>query len=71
MSFTYVTPDEVACDAGISVRTVHRDLSGGRLPSLLIQGRRVIPARDADHYVAQRRAILDAHAALGAAAPGP
>lgn len=70
MSTVFVSPDEIAADAGITRRTVDRDLSGGRLRSLLIEGRRLIAQRDADLYIAKRHALADAYTALGGGAAG-
>jgi hypothetical protein len=62
----FVTPERVAVDAGVSLRTVHRNLATGTLRSRLIDGRRVVEVRHAKPYVAKRRALKAAAEALSA-----
>jgi hypothetical protein len=65
-NFNYKTPEEVAADAGISVRTVARDIAGKSpvLRSVIIFGRRLIAEADAQAYIAVRKAVREAAASL-------
>jgi hypothetical protein len=60
------TPEQVAVNARISLRTVHRSLANGTLRSRLLDGRRVAEAKDAEPYVRKRRALRAASEALRA-----
>jgi hypothetical protein len=62
----FITPEQVAVDAGVSVRTVHRNLANGTLRSRLIDRRRLVEVRDAEPYVVARRAFRAAQEALRA-----
>jgi DNA-binding LacI/PurR family transcriptional regulator len=59
----FVTPEQIAAEAGCSIRTVARDLAGASLRSRPLDNRRVLEAKDAAAYVERRkaaRAALDA-----------
>jgi hypothetical protein len=62
----FTTPEQIAADAAISIRTVARDIASGLLRSRLLDRRRVVEARDAEMYVAKRRAAREAADALRA-----
>jgi hypothetical protein len=62
----FTTPEQIAADAAISIRTVARDIASGLLRSRLLDRRRLVAARDAETYVAKRRAAREAADALRA-----
>jgi len=65
-NFNYKTPEEVAAEAGVSVRTVARDIAGENpvLRSVILFGRRLITEADAQPYIAARRAVREAASSL-------
>ena len=62
----FTTPEQIAVDAAVSIRTVARDIASGLLRSRLLDRRRVVEARDAGTYVTKRRAAREAADALRA-----
>ncbi|HEY3912486.1 MAG TPA: hypothetical protein VGM07_21730 [Stellaceae bacterium] len=60
-----VSYEHIAVEAGVSLRTIFRDLRRGRLRSHVIDGKSLIDADAAKEYVAQRHAAQDALARLG------
>ena len=71
MNSDFFTPEQIAAEAGISLRTVLRDIHEHKrrvLRSYLSDNRRVVLAHDAKAYIAKRRAIREAADALKARA---
>ena len=64
MNFT--TPEKIAADAAVSMRTVARDIASGLLRSRLLDRRRLVEVKDAETYIAKRRAAREAADALRA-----
>lgn len=62
----FVTPEQIAADASVSIRTVARDMKSELLRSRKLDGRRVVEARDAESYIAKRRAVREAANSLRA-----
>ena len=62
----FSTPEQIAVDATVSIRTVARDIASGLLRSRLLDRRRVVEAKDAETYVAKRCAAREAADALRA-----
>ena len=62
----FTTPEQIAADAAVSIRTVARDIASGMLRSRLLDRRRVVEAKDAENYVAKRRVAREAADALRA-----
>lgn len=65
-SVNFTTPEQIAADASVSIRTVARDIASGMLRSRLLDRRRVVEAKDAEVYVTKRRAAREPAAALRA-----
>jgi len=66
MNFTPI--ELLAIQAGVSLRTVYRDVKAGLLRTQKIDGKTMIKAEQAARYVEQRKAIAEALARLGRAA---
>jgi predicted site-specific integrase-resolvase len=66
MNFTPI--EQLAILAGVSLRTVYRDVKAGVLRTQKIDGRTMIKDDGAARYVEQRKAIAEALARLGRAA---
>lgn len=66
MNFTPI--EQLAILAGVSLRTVYRDIKAGLLRMQKIDGRTMIKAEHAARYVEQRKAVTEALARLGRAA---
>ena len=62
----FVSPEQIAADAAVSIRTVLRDIASELLRSRKLDGRRVVEAKDAESYIAKRRAAKEAADALKA-----
>jgi hypothetical protein len=62
----FTTSEQIAADAAVSIRTVARDIASGMLRSRLLDRRRVVEAKDAESYIAKRRAAREAADALRA-----
>ena len=63
MNFTPI--EQLAILAGVSLRTVYRDVKAGLLRIQKIDGRTLIRADHAARYVEQRKAIAEAISRLG------
>ena len=63
MNFTPI--ELLAIQAGVSLRTVYRDVKAGLLRTQKIDGRTMIKADHAARYVEQRKAITEAISRLG------
>jgi hypothetical protein len=61
---TFVTPEQIAVTARVSLRTVQRSIRNGSLPSHILDSRRVIYQEDAETYVLKRTAIRSIEEAL-------
>jgi hypothetical protein len=62
----FTTPEHIAVEAAISIRTVARDIASGLLRSRLLDRRRVVETKVAETYIAKRRAAREAADALRA-----
>jgi hypothetical protein len=63
MNFTPI--EQLAISAGVSLRTVYRDVKAGLLRTQKIDGRTMIKADNAARYVELRKAVSEALARLG------
>jgi predicted DNA-binding transcriptional regulator YafY len=63
MNFTPI--EHLAISAGVSLRTVYRDIKAGLLRTQKIDGRTMIKVEAAGRYVEQRKAVAEALARLG------
>jgi hypothetical protein len=63
MNFTPI--EQLAVLAGVSLRTVYRDVTAGVLRTQKIDGKTMIKAEQAARYVEQRKAVAEAMARLG------
>jgi predicted site-specific integrase-resolvase len=60
--------EQLAISAGVSLRTVYRDVKAGLLRTQHIEGRTMIKADHAERYAEQRKAVAEARSRLGSPA---
>jgi hypothetical protein len=61
----FIPIEQLAVAAGVSLRTVYRDVKAGLLRTRKIDGRTMIKADAAARYIEQRKALAEALSRLG------